>query len=146
MGADVHGPNLGGDIQGSGAGRWRSGNFATACCKNRLDGTALEHPLGASRPDSWGRDTLAARIKSRAHARQEAAVTNFANRLPAPQSELAGQLLKDPYLFDFLTLEEPFHERELETGLVRHLAKIAARAGPGLCLRRAAVFDERRSG
>lgn len=79
----------------------------------------------------WGRDTLAAMIKSRAHARQGAAVTNFANRLPAPQSELAGQLLKDPYLFDFLTLEEPFHERELETGLVRHLEKFLLELGQG---------------
>ena len=34
--------------------------------------------------------------------------------MPVHQSDLAGQLLKDPYLFDFLTLEEPFHERELE--------------------------------
>ncbi len=81
--------------------------------------------------DGWGRDTLAARIKSRAHARHGAAVTNFANRLPAPQSELAGQLLKDPYLFDFLTLEEPFHERELETGLVRHLEKFLLELGQG---------------
>ena len=79
----------------------------------------------------WTRDTLAAMIKSRAHARQGAAVTNFANRLPAPQSELAGQLLKDPYLFDFLTLEEPFHERELETGLVRHLQKFLIELGQG---------------
>jgi len=79
----------------------------------------------------WGRDTLAALIKSRAHARQGAAVTNFANRLPAPQSELAGQLLKDPYLFDFLTLEEPFHERELETGLVQHLEKFLLELGQG---------------
>lgn len=79
----------------------------------------------------WTRDTLAARIKSRAHARHGAAVTNFANRLPAPQSELAGQLLKDPYLFDFLTLEEPFHERELETGLVRHLEKFLLELGRG---------------
>lgn len=68
----------------------------------------------------WGRDTLTAMIKGRAHDRQGQAISNFASRLPAPQSELARQLLKDPYLFDFLTLEEPFHERELETGLVRH--------------------------
>lgn len=87
--------------------------------------------MGQTLAHGWGRDTLAAMIKSRAHSRQGAAVTNFANRLPAPQSELAGQLLKDPYLFDFLTLEEPFHERELETGLVRHLEKFLIELGQG---------------
>ena len=79
----------------------------------------------------WGRDTLAAMIKSNAHARQGQAVSNFSKRLPAPQSELAHQLLKDPYLFDFLTMEESFHERELETGLVRHLEKFLLELGQG---------------
>jgi YhcG PDDEXK nuclease domain len=58
-------------------------------------------------------------------------VTNFANRLPAPQSELAQQLLKDPYVFDFLTLEEPFHERELEVGLVDRVEKFLLELGQG---------------
>jgi predicted nuclease of restriction endonuclease-like (RecB) superfamily len=79
----------------------------------------------------WSRDTLTSMIKGQAHARQGAAVTNFARRLPIPQSELAEQLLKDPYLFDFLTIEEPFHERELETGLVRHLEKFLLELGQG---------------
>lgn len=79
----------------------------------------------------WSRDTLASMIKGQAHARQGAAVTNFASRLPTPQSELAEQLLKDPYLFDFLTIEEPFHKRELETGLVRHLEKFLLELGQG---------------
>lgn len=79
----------------------------------------------------WSRDTLAAMIKSNAHARQGQAVSNFSTHLPAPQSELARQLLKDPYLFDFLTIEEPFHERELETGLVRHLEKFLLELGQG---------------
>jgi predicted nuclease of restriction endonuclease-like (RecB) superfamily len=79
----------------------------------------------------WSRDTLASMIKSQVHKRQGTAVTNFARRLPIPQSELAEQLLKDPYLFDFLTIEEPFHERELETGLVRHLEKFLLELGQG---------------
>jgi predicted nuclease of restriction endonuclease-like (RecB) superfamily len=48
--------------------------------------------------NGWSRDALTSTIKNRAHERQGAAVTNFANRLPAPQSELARQLLKDPYV------------------------------------------------
>jgi predicted nuclease of restriction endonuclease-like (RecB) superfamily len=52
----------------------------------------------------WSRDTLVTMIKSNAHARQGQVVSNFSIRLPAPQSELVRQLLKDPYLFDFLTI------------------------------------------
>jgi hypothetical protein len=44
---------------------------------------------------------------------------------------LVQQVLKDPYVFDFLTLEEPFHERELETGLIRHLQKFLLELGQG---------------
>jgi predicted nuclease of restriction endonuclease-like (RecB) superfamily len=81
--------------------------------------------------NGWSRDVLTSMIKSRAHERQGAAVTNFAHRLPAPQSEMARQLLKDPYVFDFLTLEEPFHERELEVGLVGHVEKFLLELGQG---------------
>lgn len=79
----------------------------------------------------WSRDTLGLMIKSSAHQRQGTAVTNFQHRLPSPQSDLAHQLLKDPYIFDFLTLEEPFHERELEIGLVHHLEKFLLELGQG---------------
>jgi predicted nuclease of restriction endonuclease-like (RecB) superfamily len=71
--------------------------------------------------NGWRRDVLAMMIDADAHRRQGQAVSNFEQLLPSPQSDLAQQTLKDPYIFDFLTLEEPFHERELETGLIRHL-------------------------
>jgi predicted nuclease of restriction endonuclease-like (RecB) superfamily len=79
----------------------------------------------------WSRDTLAVQIKNRTHERQGAAVTNFAATLPDVHASLAQGLLKDPYLFDFLTLEEPFHERELEIGLVRHIEKFLLELGRG---------------
>lgn len=79
----------------------------------------------------WSRDVLSLQIQSRAHERHGKAVTNFQRTLPAPQSDLAGQLLKDPYVFDFLTLEKPFHERELETGLLRHLQDFLVELGTG---------------
>ncbi len=81
--------------------------------------------------NGWSRDTLASMIRSQLYERQGTAVTNFKNKLPSGQSELASQLLKDPYIFDFLTLEEPFHERELETGLVQHLEKFLLELGQG---------------
>jgi predicted nuclease of restriction endonuclease-like (RecB) superfamily len=79
----------------------------------------------------WSRDILSLQIQSRAHERQGKAVTNFQRTLPPPQSDLASQLLKDPYVFDFLTLEKPFHERELETGLLRHLQDFLVELGNG---------------
>ncbi len=79
----------------------------------------------------WSHDCLADQIKHRAYERQGKAITNFATHLPPPQSALAQESLKDPYLFDFLTLEVPFHERELETGLVAHVEKFLLELGAG---------------
>ena len=79
----------------------------------------------------WPRDTLLIQIKNRAHERHGAAVTNFATTLPEAHAAIAQGLLKDPCLFDFLTLEEPFHERELETGLLLHIQKFLIELGRG---------------
>ncbi|MBU4524842.1 MAG: DUF1016 family protein [Desulfomicrobium sp.] len=79
----------------------------------------------------WSRDLLAAMVQGGAHERHGSMVNNFQSRLPADQSSLAIGLLKDPYLFDFLTIEEPFHERELEISLVRHLEKFLLELGAG---------------
>jgi predicted nuclease of restriction endonuclease-like (RecB) superfamily len=79
----------------------------------------------------WSRNVLALMVDGRAHERQGKATTNFALRLPSPQSDLAQQALKDPYIFDFLTLAEAFRERELETGLVAHLERFLLELGRG---------------
>lgn len=79
--------------------------------------------MQATLQNGWSRNILVMQIESAAHHRQGRTVSNFANRLPAPDSDFVQQTLKDPYLFDFLTLEPGFHERELETGLVTHLEK-----------------------
>lgn len=81
--------------------------------------------------NGWSRNVLGLMIEARSHSRQGKAVANFRERLPAPQSDLVQQALKDPYIFDFLTLSEPFQERELETGLVRHLEKFLLELGQG---------------
>ncbi len=79
----------------------------------------------------WSRDVLTAQIKSQAHQRQGAAITNFGDKLPAMHALLATDMLKDPFIFDFLTLEEPYHERELETGLLHHIQKFLLELGRG---------------
>lgn len=81
--------------------------------------------------NGWSRDTLGLMIKSGVHLRQGKAVSNFSLTLPNPQSDLARQSLKDPYIFDFLTLTEPFNEREMETELIKHLEKFLLELGAG---------------
>ena len=79
----------------------------------------------------WSRNVLGLMIGSDAHLRRGQVVNNFDLQLPAPQSDLVQQALKDPYIFDFLTLAEPFHERELETGLLQHLERFLIELGQG---------------
>ena len=59
------------------------------------------------------------------------AVSKFTSFLPSPQSDLAQHTLKDPYLFDFLTLTNPFYEREPETELIHQLEKFLFELGQG---------------
>ncbi len=63
--------------------------------------------------------------------RQGAAVNNFALVLPAPDSALANETLKAPYLFDFLGLADDAHEREIENALVRHITRFLLELGTG---------------
>ncbi len=79
----------------------------------------------------WSRDILTLQIQAAAHARHGRGTSNFSTLLPPPQSDLAQQALKDPYIFDFLTLTHPFQERDLETQLVSHLEKFLIELGQG---------------
>jgi predicted nuclease of restriction endonuclease-like (RecB) superfamily len=79
----------------------------------------------------WSRNVLALQIDSALHRRQGQATTNFARALPAPDSDLAQNLLKDPYIFDFLTLDAAAHERDLERGLLQHLKDFMLELGVG---------------
>lgn len=81
--------------------------------------------------NNWSRAVLTHQIESGLHLREGQAVNNFATTLPKPESDLAKQLLRDPYNFDFLTLTEQYNERELEDGLTNHLAKFLLELGAG---------------
>lgn len=87
----------------------------------------------AALDNGWSRTILAIQVENRLHERQVQAVktTNFSDRLPGPQSELAEQMVKDPYLFDFLSLGPQALERELEHGLVEHITKFLLELGSG---------------
>ena len=79
----------------------------------------------------WSRSVLALQVESGLFRRQGKAITNFEATLPNPQSDLAHQLLKDPYNFDFLTLGDDAHERELERGLLEHIRSFLLELGVG---------------
>jgi predicted nuclease of restriction endonuclease-like (RecB) superfamily len=79
----------------------------------------------------WSRDILVHQIESDLYHRQGKGVSNFSRTLPSPQSDLARQTLKDPYLFDFLMLESDAEEREIERQLTYHITKFLLELGAG---------------
>jgi len=85
--------------------------------------SAVEH--------GWSRSVLTLYIEAQTLERQGRAVTNFAQRLPAPQSDLARESLKDPYRFDFLGLGVDAQERAIEQALVQHVTAFLIELGAG---------------
>lgn len=81
--------------------------------------------------NGWSRNVLVHQIESDLYRRQGKALTNFTRTLPAPQSELAQQVVKDPYNFEFLNLAKDSQERELERGLIEHLRNFLLELGVG---------------
>jgi predicted nuclease of restriction endonuclease-like (RecB) superfamily len=79
----------------------------------------------------WSRNVLIHQIESRLYQRQGKAITNFNSTLPSLQSDLARSLLKDPYVFDFLSLGPQVQERELEQALLNHLRDFLLELGRG---------------
>ena len=79
----------------------------------------------------WSRNVLVHQIESSLFDRQGHALTNFDKTLPAPQSDLAQQLIKDPYNFDFLTFGRDVQERDLERSLIEHVRDFMLELGKG---------------
>lgn len=79
----------------------------------------------------WSRDVLALQLKSKLYDRAGRAVTNFSSTLPAPQSDLAQQVLKDPYTFDFMSMTTPYNERDVERQLTQHITQFLLELGKG---------------
>ncbi len=81
--------------------------------------------------NGWSRNVLVYQIESNLFKRYGGAITNFDQTLPKPQSDLAQQIIKDPYNFDFLSLQENVKERELERALVDHIRDFLLELGLG---------------
>lgn len=89
---------------------------------------AIEH--------GWSRTVLVHQIDGNLFARQGSALSNFSRTLPAEQSELAQQIFKDSYTFDFISLGPEMLERDLERGLIEHLRSLILELGKGFAFAR----------
>ena len=81
--------------------------------------------------NGWSRAVLLNYLDTNLYERQGKAVNNFNRLLANPQSELAAQTLKDPYNFDFLTLDGEYRERELEQALTHNVTRFLLELGTG---------------
>lgn len=81
--------------------------------------------------NNWSRDTLALNIKTDLFKRDGNSINNFKTTLPKIQSDLAIQTIKDPYVFDFLTFEKPFVEKDIEKKLIDNITKFLLELGKG---------------
>jgi predicted nuclease of restriction endonuclease-like (RecB) superfamily len=81
--------------------------------------------------NGWSKDVLSLMIKSEVHKREGNLVSNFKDVLPKNDSNLVQQSFKDPYLFDFMSITEPFRERELENSLIKNMEKFLIELGSG---------------
>lgn len=80
---------------------------------------------------NWSRSVLIHQIESGLYMREGKTVNNFALTLPKPQSDLAMQTLKDPYVFDFLSMTKDYNEHDLEKALISHITKFLLELGAG---------------
>ena len=81
--------------------------------------------------NGWSRNVLVHQIESGLYGREGKSITNFEKRLPALQSDLARQTLKDPYNFDFISIREGYNEKELKDALMDNIQKFLLELGTG---------------
>lgn len=81
--------------------------------------------------NGWSKNALVIQIENELYKRQGAAVTNFSTTLPDVQSDMANEMLKDPYLFDFLNITEQAQEKELEDALIEKVTAFLLELGTG---------------
>lgn len=81
--------------------------------------------------EGWSRSRLEDQVVANLYASQGTAITNFENTLPAPQSLLAKEMLKDPYHLGFLTLGKDYEEKDLEEALVSNVTQFLLELGKG---------------
>jgi predicted nuclease of restriction endonuclease-like (RecB) superfamily len=96
-----------------------------------LDKKEREFYIQKAIENGWSRNILSMQIETNLYKREGQAITNFRSKLPSPHSELVQATLKNPYLFDFLSLGKDAHEREIEKALITHIEKFLIELGEG---------------
>ena len=106
------------------------------CIIDKVKGDARKGLFFAKKSfeNNWGRAVLLNFLYSDLYERQGAAQTNFAQTLPAPESDLAQELLKSPYDFSFLPGKEKYQEAELKSALIEHIKDFLIELGKGFSL------------
>ena len=94
-------------------------------------GHSHPHYINKVTEEGWSRSRLESQIAANLFGSQGAAVTNFEHTLPAPQSQLAKEILKDPYHFGFLSMSEEYEEKDLEDALVSNVTRFLMELGKG---------------
>jgi predicted nuclease of restriction endonuclease-like (RecB) superfamily len=87
--------------------------------------------IGKTIENAWSKSVLTLQIESQLYQRQGKAITNFSTTLPVPDSDFAQETIKNPYVFDFLSIGEKMHEKELERALIKHLKHFMLELGKG---------------
>ena len=95
------------------------------------DRTEREFYIRKTIENGWSRNVLALQIQSGLFRRQGKAVTNFERTLPEIQSDLARELLKNPYSFDFLNVGDEAQERDIEAAMMKHIREYLLELGAG---------------
>lgn len=102
---------------------------------DKLDDPELRAWYGIRAAENgWSRDVLVYQIEGQLHERQGRALTNFQRTLPPPDSDLAQSLSKNPYLFEWLGLDERAAEADVERGLIRQIERFLLEMGEGFAL------------
>ena len=81
--------------------------------------------------NGWSRNVLSFQIDGQYHLRVGNSANNFNNTLPNPNSDLVNNVIKDPYIFDFITLKDGYKEKELETAMINKIRDVLLELGNG---------------
>lgn len=108
---------------------WGHHRYIIDKCKDDVDKAVFY--VRKTIENNWSRSVLLNWLDTNLYDRQGKAITNFTMQLPEVQGDLANELTKDPYNFDFLTMTEGYNERELKDALTNNIVKFLMELGNG---------------
>ncbi|MBP3920739.1 MAG: DUF1016 family protein [Bacilli bacterium] len=85
----------------------------------------------ATLENGWSRNILSFQIDGKYHLRVGNSTNNFSNTLPSPDSDLVNNVIKDPYIFDFITLRDGYKEKALEMAMINRIRDVLLELGNG---------------